>query len=88
MVQQEPNYVLNSPIKMNNAGFSQNNLEMSPLDKKIASRGEDNQGDYLIGAKERNSDCKQKRCKSSSKDGRGTSAVGNANRQTNSAVKD
>jgi len=66
MVQQEPNYVLNSPIKMHNVGYSQNNLEMSPQDKKIASKGEDAQGDYLIGAKERNSDCKQKRSSSSS----------------------
>jgi hypothetical protein len=42
MVQQEPNYVENSPVKMyNTAGFNQN-LEMSPIDKKIASRGEDN----------------------------------------------
>ena len=31
---------------------------MSPQDKKYAKAGEDNQGDYLIGAKERNSDCK------------------------------
>jgi hypothetical protein len=35
--------------------------EMSPIDKIKASRGEDNQGNYLVNAKERHSEKKQRR---------------------------
>lgn len=35
-----------------------NNCEMSPSDKKIAIKGEEMQGNYLIEAKERNSETK------------------------------
>jgi hypothetical protein len=38
---------------------------MSPVDKQKAIKGEDNQGDYLCGAKERNSETKASRTKSS-----------------------
>jgi hypothetical protein len=38
-----------------------NTKEMSPEDKRKAHYGERAQGDYLIGAKERNSETKQKR---------------------------
>jgi hypothetical protein len=64
--------VLNSPIKLKGlAGsiYNQSNLEMSPQDKMKAIRGEDNQGDYLCGAKERNSETKASRCKSGNRNG-------------------
>jgi hypothetical protein len=37
------------------------NINMSPTDKLKAVKGEQNQGNYLIEAKERHSDVKQKR---------------------------
>lgn len=35
--------------------------EMSPMDKVKSIRGEDNQGNYLVNAKERHSEKKQRR---------------------------
>lgn len=54
----------NSPIK-NKGSMAMNNVDMSPVDKRCAEKGEEGQGAYLIDAKERNSDIKQKRNKSS-----------------------
>ena len=58
MCQVESKYLHNSPQKQKKKnGLS--NLEMSPEDKMKSIRGEGGQADYLIGAKERNSEQKQ-----------------------------
>ena len=53
-------YVRNSPLKKYKR-INTMNLEMSPQDKIKAKQGEVSQGNYLIAAKERNSEQKQRR---------------------------
>ncbi len=59
LCQVECNYVQNSPQKLK-MRRGQTSYEMSPEDKIRSIRGEGGQADYLIGAKERNSEQKQK----------------------------
>lgn len=54
--QVECRYVHNSPKKNLKRGSTM--MEMSPADKIKSRWGEQNQADYLIGAKERNSEQK------------------------------
>ena len=59
LCQVESNYVANSPVKQTmKRGIT--SYEMSPEDKIKSIRGEGGQADYLIGAKERHSEQKQK----------------------------
>jgi len=60
MLDVEEIYVHNSPQKnAQRSGYSK--LQMSPEDKHKAAFGEGGQADYLVAAKERNSETKQRR---------------------------
>ena len=58
--QQEHLYLRNSPQKQR-AASGVDKLQMSPEDKHKAAFGEGGQADYLVAAKERNSETKQRR---------------------------
>lgn len=58
LTQVEHKYVANSPVK-NSGVRRQHTVEMSPADKIKSIKGELNQANYLIQAKERNSEKKQ-----------------------------
>lgn len=57
--QVEHKYIMDSPVKPIQR-YNTTKHEMSPQDKHKAEKGELDQADYLIGAKERNSETKQK----------------------------
>jgi hypothetical protein len=60
LVQKEDEYLkTSSPFKK---AISMKDKEMSPMDKLKSIKGEDSQGNYLISAKERNSESKNRNC--------------------------
>lgn len=56
--QVEHKYIMDSPVKMHKKYKTTKYQEMSPQDKQKAEKGELDQANYLIQAKERNSEQK------------------------------